>query len=328
MLTNRKFSFIRTLLRWRHRTLIVLALLFFGDASGAMASPRVVVSIQPLHSIVSSVMQGVAQPELLVSAGASPHGFAMKPSQARLLQNADAIFWVGASLERFLVKPLQSLSRHAVVTAVSKSIALLPNRGSGIWSSASHREKHDKNSLGDHKGHGRYDPHFWLDPSLVSAIVPLIVRVLSQTDRRNAAQYKANGEYLLLRLKELDERLRGTLQPVKAIPFLVFHDAFQYFERRYQLRSVGAFRVDPERRPGARHLSTLRRRIARGDIKCIFREPHFLPPLLKDNPEKVALRVGVLKPLGVQLASGPDAYFKLMENLAETVATCLHVPKS
>ncbi len=287
------------------------------------ANPAVVVSIKPLHSIVSSVMQGVAQPVLLTSGAASPHGFALKPSQARLLQDADAIFWVGADLERFLVKPLQTLPRHAQVIAVSKTLKLLSFRDGGTWTSDDHTEGHATDKHAHHDDHGTKDPHFWLDPVRVKSILSIVVRTLSEIDAEHAALYQANGEALSHRLDALDKRLQQKLTPVRTLPYLVFHDAYQYFEKRYGLQAVGTIRLDPEYRPGARHLTAIQRRIAEGDIRCVFREPQFHPPALNKGTAFGALRIAVLDPLGAQHEAGADAYFHMMDGLANSVTMCL-----
>lgn len=287
----------------------------------ALASPDVVVSIKPLHSLVSAVMKGVGQPRLLIQGTGTPHSFALKPSQARLLSNADAVFWVGQGLEGFLVKPLETLPEQAKIVTFSKELNLLPYRRKGMWAEkgdADHTEKHDH----DH-GHGETDPHFWLDPTLVQSAVSIVVRTLSEIDGDNGAVYRRNGDALADRLSALHLRIQAKLGTVRAAPYLVFHDAYQYLEKRYRLNAIGTVTLNPEYRPGARHLDAVRRRAGQADVQCIFREPQFHPSMLNVVAADTALRVAVLDPLGASLEPGPDAYFKIMDELSDSLAACL-----
>ena len=307
--------------------LSAMALLGLG-ARAAEASPRVVVTVQPLHSIVAGIMGDAGTPALLIRGGGSPHSFALKPSQAELLQRADAVFWVGPELERFLVKPLRALASGASVVALAQAVPLLPYRSDGVWGGAGHDEHADRHEHKDHHGHedhkhGTRDPHFWLDALRVKTIVPTIAKTLSAVDPANAERYRANAQAVRARLDGLHRQIETKLAPVGRVPYLVFHDAYQYFERRYGLHAVGTVTLDPEYRPGARHLDTLRRKVAEGRVRCIFREPQFAPAALAALTERSNVRVSVLDPLGASLRPGPDAYFLLLETMADSLRGCL-----
>ena len=285
----------------------------------AMASPDVVVSIKPLHSLISAVMKDVSHPHLLIQGVETPHSFALKPSKARFLQDADAVFWVGRDLEGFLAKPLETLPRQAKIITFSKELKLLPYRRAGIWAAKGDADRHEKH---DH-GHGKTDPHFWLDPVLVQSVVSIVVRTLSEIDGGNATLYQRNGDALLDRLIALHLRTEAKLKTIRAVPYLVFHDAYQYLEKRYRLNSIGTVTLNPEYRPGAKHLDAVRRRAEQRDVRCIFREPQFHPSMLNVVVADTAMRVAVLDPLGASLEPGPDAYFEILDQLSNSLSACL-----
>ena len=298
-------------------------------ANAAQMSPKVVVSIKPLHSIVAGIMQGGADPVLLVSGTETPHGFSLRPSQARELESAALVFWVGPELEKFLEKSVNTLARQAEIVALGHAVPLLPYRKHALWRKANRHAAHDydkhKNTHrhAGHYSHGTRDPHFWLDPVLMLEIVPIIVRGLSKVDPANAHRFRSNEEILTKRLEQLHWQLKEKLLPVRQVPYLVFHDAYQYLEARYRLASVGSVTLDPERPPGARHLARIRRDVLQNKAQCLFKEPQFRPSIINVVREKVAIRLGELDPLGVTQRPGPDAYFNTLKNLAENLANCL-----
>jgi zinc transport system substrate-binding protein len=334
--------------------------LALGGALPARAdAPRVVASIVPIHALVAGVMDGVATPTLLVKGGASPHAYALKPSDAEALQEADVVFWVGDELETFLDKPLRAIPRDARIVALHEAagVTLLPYRVGGPGGEhphdqaaeghahegdahdahghdhAEHHESHDgpdhahddAHDDGPHDGHahGETDMHIWLDPVNAQAMVDRIAQVLSDADADNAARYQANATALRARLGELDAALRQDLDPVKARAFVVLHDAYQYFEKRYGLSAAGSITVSPERRPSAQALVEVRARIAETGAACVFAEPQFEPAIIATVVEGTGARTGVLDPLGAALTPGPDAYFELLQGLAESLTTCL-----
>ena len=300
-----------------------------------------VVSIQPIHSLAAGVMSGIGEPALLIKGGASPHTYSLKPSEAEALQNADVVFWIGDEMETFLEKPLEALPTHATVVALDRAegVVLLPSRDSGEWEAHAdhdtgheqdhgdgHGDGHGHGPAEDHAGehaHGAHDMHIWLDPSNATAIVARMVGVLSEADPANATRYQANGETLKTRLTALSSGIDGKLQPVRTTPYVVFHDAYQYFENRYGLSPAGSITVDPDRKPSARRLVDIREKIAESGAVCVFSEPQFEPGVLVTVIEGTRARTGVLDPLGADLPPGPDAYFALLENLATDLRRCL-----
>ena len=264
-------------------------------------------------------MAGVETPTLLLGGGASPHTYALRPSDARTLQNANLIFWVGEGLESFLVRPLRALAENAQVIKLSQSagMVVLEARTSGAW-----RVRGDGSGADAH-AHAERDPHLWLDPRNAAVIVRIAVTVLSEVDTAHAATYRANGERMQRRLRQVEARVRALLAPVRDRPYVVFHDAYQYFERYFGTNAVASISVSPGRALGARRLARLRRTIAGLGPACVFAEPQFKPALVATLLEGTAARAGILDPLGVGLAPGPDAYFVLLENLASSLHRCL-----
>jgi zinc transport system substrate-binding protein len=314
-----------------------------------LAEIKVVASIKPVHSLVAGVMQGIGEPVLLVKGASSAHGYSLRPSDARALDQAHVVFWVGENLETYLTKPLQALSAAALVVPLSgaEGVRLLAAREGGVW------EEHEQESEGERSGggdesdrahaeaddavqqprpvesggkvqeHGRFDMHIWLDPHNAEAMVNAIVAALSDSDPANASSYRARGGEVRERLKQLDQTLSAELAAVADRPFVVFHDAYQYLEERYGLNAVGTISIDPGRRPGARRLTGIRHSLAQLDAACVFAEPQFEPALVETVIEGTSAKKGMLDPLGAALEAGPEQYFQLMHGLADSLTECL-----
>jgi len=306
----------------------VLAILVLAlDSAGVAAEPRVVASIKPIHSLVAGVMEGVGTPTLLMPGAASPHSYTLRPSDARALAQADVVFWIGEGLETLLGKPLAALARDALVVELADSagLTLLAPRAGGAW--AGHDEPGAPDDFDDH-GRPGYDGHLWLDPRNAERLVARIAEALSGRDPGHAAAYRRNAEALAARLDALDGELSATLAPVKDVPYLVFHDAYQYFDSRYGLAAVGSVTVAPDRAPGAKRLTEIRARIVEAGVHCVFREPQFRPAAVETAVEGTPARVGEIDDLGVTLATGPELYFRLMRGLAGAIRRCLGAPAS
>ena len=305
---------------------IAAALMGFASLPAA-AAPKVVVSILPIHSLVAGVMQGVAEPALLVPVGASPHTYAMKPSDARLLQSADVVVWVGEHLENYLEKPLESLAGKATIVEIIAlpGIDLLTTRSGGAFEPHLHAGHSHGHAHGKKGGHEEPEPdvHIWLDPDNARVIVGEMVSLLSRIDGANAAKYAANGRAIEARLAALDASVKSRLAPVRDRAYIVFHDAYQYFERHFGTKIVGAVTVSPDQTPSAKRVTELRKRIRTASAVCVFREPQFPAPIIDTLVSTTGAKVGVLDPEGANLDPGPDAYFTLMERIADSLAGCL-----
>jgi zinc transport system substrate-binding protein len=275
----------------------------------------------------------VAEPGLLVKGAASPHSFNLRPSDARALNQADLVFWVGEDLETFLTKPIESLAGKAEPVALMEEsgLTLLPTREGGAWEKHEdhghedhgHDEHAHEASHGDEHEHGTHDAHVWLDVDNARKMVATIAAKLSERDSTNAARYQTNAASLTERLTALDAELKTTLAPVKDRPFVVFHDAYHYLEDRYGLNAVGAITVSPDQRPSAQRLSQLRSKISSLDAACVFAEPQFEPTLVATVVEKTPAKRGTLDPLGAALDDGPELYFTLMRGMVASLVSCL-----
>ncbi len=279
-------------------------------ASPVVAAPKVVATIAPIHSLVASVMTGVAAPSLLLPGGASPHSYALKPSDARRLAAAELIVAVGPTLESFLDKSLTHLARNARIVTLTRDV------GIDLLATTAGRPARAADPAGA-------NPHIWLDPANAVRIVDHLAAVLGEIDPANAARYRSNRASTIARLTTLDRSLERSLAEVRAIPFMVAHDAYVYLVSRYRLNMVGAFRVTPERAPGARRLARLRARMKRLGVRCVFGEPQFASRTAAASARRAGVRLAVLDPLGLDIAPGPGAYESLMRRLAAALAGCL-----
>ena len=327
------------------RSLFGLLLIVMTMPSPAMAkaAPNVVVSLKPIHSLVAGVMAGVGEPELLVKGAASPHGYVLRPSEARLLSKADLIIRVGSGLEGFMDKPLETLGHNAeqLDLALALKDKLLPAREGGDWEKHDHDADHDDHDEAehhhdadhddhheaehhhdDHDEHGtlaHFDQHIWLSPVLAKEIVKITATQLASLDPQHAEQYRSNSNKVIARIDKLDQQLKKELQLVSNTPYVVFHAAYQYFEVAYKLNPVGSITIDPERRPGVKRVKEIRDKIARTHAKCVFSEPQFESRLIATLIEGTKATTGILDPLGADLKAGPDAYFTLMENMGHNL---------
>jgi len=292
----------------------------------AASDIKVLVSIKPFHSLVSAIMQGVSEPLLLINGNNSPHSYALRPSSAENLQQADLVFWGGEILEGFLTKPLQSLASRARLVSLQETagLRLLPLRSGIGW------QKHETDSTNDHSAEDETtstsgtDPHIWLDPYNAKIISAKIVEILTAMDPQNAQSYRINGEKYGLRLELLDRKLKAEMTKVAETPYMVFHDAYQYFEKRYQLNVIGAVTLHLGYGSSVRRLKTVRKTIKKEKIRCIFSEPQFSPKLLQTVTAGTNVKQGTLDPLGAGLESGPELYFILLNNLSHNISSCLN----
>ncbi|MCD6580925.1 MAG: zinc ABC transporter substrate-binding protein [Desulfuromusa sp.] len=284
-------------------------------------APKVVVSIKPLHSLVAGVMQGVGEPLLLVKKG-SPHGYVLRPSEARALANAQLVVWVGHELESFLEKPLSTLGHKAHQLELSEQLNeyLLPKRQGGIWEKPEHQHHSKEKPAGhDSQLQKNADLHLWLDPVLAKQIVTLTSDALTEIDPAHRSLYQTNTVVMIEKLDRLNQTLKKQLEPVKDISYIVFHAAYQYFETAYSLNAVGSITIDPERRPGAKRMVEIRQKIKQLNARCVFSEPQFESRLVATVIEGTGAKTGILDPLGADLQSGPEAYFQLMTRLADNL---------
>ncbi len=398
------------------KSVLFASTLLSTSAISAQADVNVVASIKPIHSLVAAVMEGVGEPELIVEGAGSPHTYALKPSQARDLENADIVFWLGHELEAFLEKPLEAIAGDAksVELIDAHDLVKLEFREGGAFEKHAHDDedghdehdhdehkheekahdehdhdehkheehahdehkhdehkheekahdehdhdehkheekahdehdhdehkheekahdehdhdehKHEEHAHDEHKhdehDHGAFDAHVWLDPANAKAIVHEIEETLIEADPENAATYEANAEALMTKIDGLIAEVSEDLVPVKDQGFVVFHDAYQYFEKRFGLSAIGSVTVSPEVMPGAERISDLQAKIKELNAACVFAEPQFQSKLVTTVTEGTSAKSGVLDPLGTEIEDGPELYFTLIKNMATSFKTCL-----
>ena len=473
-------------------SIIFTILSFLTLFTSANADIKVVASIKPIHSLVSYLMDGVAKPDLIVDGYASPHGFAMKPSHAKMLQNADIVFWVGEDLENFLEKPLNSIAKKAdkIELMDAKGIVKLKFRernifddhddhGHGDHDDHAKKDDHDDHGHGahafecaglfelkagtykwsfakvdgdyadpamkmvilsahdieeveeaaekllesetveakkdgevlvaknnsyslnfdankdvsvfdvkiakdgkyafftehmpfefeanehffkdlagkdlepiaqepegdghdhghgehakkegghddhdDHDGHeghhhGEFDPHIWLDPINASAILKEMTEHLIENDSKNASKYNSNLKKALKDIDKLTADVKSELN--QSVASIVFHDAYQYFEERFNVNILGAFTVNTDVMPGAEQLAEIREIIEHDNVACVFSEPQFNPDIIKAVAKDMNIKTGVVDPLGATLKPGKNLYFDLIRNMSASFKGC------
>ncbi len=284
--------------------------------TAAAEAPRVVASIAPIHSLVAGVMAGVGEPRLIVRGTGSPHHYQMRPSEAAALARADLVFWVGPALEVFLERPLANLgsAKARIVELLAlDGMTRYAARPGGAW---------DRPAPSARAGAG-VDSHFWLDAGNARRIVAEAVRRLGAADPANAQLYASNGAAVMRRIDATDRALRRRLAPVRDIAYVVAHDAFQYFERRYGLRPVGSITLAPDRLPGARRIRELKSRIVALEARCVLGAPQFESALIDVVIEGTHANRGTLDSIGAGFTPGADAYFQMMTANAAALAACL-----
>ncbi len=300
-------------------SLAVLALVL--PAAAMAGAPEVVVTIKPIHSLVARVMEGMGEPLLLVDGKASPHSFSLRPSQVQAVGRADIFIRVSERLEPFTGKLVRALPKDVELVTLldAPGVKLLDQRDGGAF---------DKHAAGDDEhssahDHGAADSHIWLDPENAKVIARYVAEVLASRFPENAQHFKANAERLVADIDQLTKELTAITQPLQSKPFVVFHDAYQYFDRRFGLDAVGSITVSPEVQPSARRLIELRGRIRELKAVCVFAEPLFQAQLVAALTEGTDARAGTLDPEGLGLEPGPQLYFALMRNLAGSLKSCL-----
>ena len=313
-------------------TIFTLTAALFLVLTPLKAEISVVTSIKPLHSLTSYIMEGVGEPELIIDGVASPHNFQIKPSHAKMLQNADLVIWIGEDLESFLPTALKSIPKDAVVFELLDQSGLkkLKFREKNIFEGhddhghdehAKKEDDHDDHGHDDHgHGHGSFDPHIWLDPANAKVIVKKITNQLSKIDKDNASTYKANSKKVIKDLDGLIKEVKNEIN--KDASFVVFHDAYQYFEKRFGLNVIGALTVNPDVMPGAEQFSEIREVIEHEKAKCIFSEPQFNPNIINSIASDTGVKTGVLDPLGANIDKGKNMYFDLIKDMSNSLKDC------
>nr|WP_026352578.1 zinc ABC transporter substrate-binding protein [Yoonia vestfoldensis] len=337
--------------------LSITAALMGGTAFAEV--PRVAVDIAPVHSLVARVMDGVGTPDLIVQSGASPHEYSLRPSEATALQEADLVFWVSPDLTPWLGDAIETLATNATVTELLEAdgtIELEFREGALFEAHEEHAEgehegeEHAEGEHDDHEGeehaegehhdhegeehageeagheghdHGEHDPHAWLSPQNAATWLNVIAGQLSATDPDNAGAYFANAAAGRAEIDTLTAEVNAMLEPVRGARFIVFHDAYQYFESAFDFPASGAISVSDASDPSPARIAEIRARIADEGIDCVLAEPQFNAGLVATVLDGTEAGTGILDPLGSDLEPGPALYPQLIRNLATNLAECL-----
>ena len=335
------------------KSIFIILVSFFFSFS-AKAEVNVVTTIKPLHSLVSSVMKGIGEPSLIIEGTNNPHTFVFKPSHAKMIEEADIIFWIGEDLEAFMEKPLDSLAEEAQVISFMElsSIEKLKFREKNIFDDHDgHEDEHegheDEDDHGhkdddhddDHDGHedeheghdddhndahahahGEFDAHIWLDPVNAKKMVLEIAHELSDLDPNNKVKYENNANVTIKSLDELVDSNKKILS--KDISYVVFHDAYQYFEKRFGVIPAGALTLNPDVLPGAKQIADIQDVINDKGIKCIFSEPQYNPKIIETIGNDMKISTGVMDPLGAYIDAGPSMYSDLINGIANSIKDC------
>ena len=317
------------------RKLITISTILTLMSTSVMADvPNVAADIAPVHSLVSRVMDGIGAPKLVVQSGASPHGYRLRPSEAKALQDADLVFWMGEELTPWLDGALKTLASKASITTLmdQEGVILHDFRESVLFEAHDHSDHndekdHDDHDDGkdhdDHDDHGGHDPHSWLSPENAKLWLNIIASKLSVSDPENAATYFMNAAAGQTEIEEMITEVSATLKPVQGGKFVVFHDAYQYFENDFDFYASGAISLSDASDPSPARVAKIQKRIRDEGIQCVLAEPQFKRGLVATVMEGSEATASVIDPLGADLKTGPKLYTQLIINMAKTLRNCL-----
>jgi len=283
----------------------------------AQAEVRVLTSIKPLQLIAAAVQDGVAVPEVLLPPGASPHNYALRPSDVRKVQSVDLLYWIGPDMEGFLPRVLKGRSLPSV------AVQDLPGMKLRHFAEDSHSHAEDADEHDHDHRPGTLDAHLWLSPVNARVIATRMAADLSAADPANAARYQNNLKAFSERLDALDARLKARLAGIAGKPYFVFHEAFDYFEDAYGLKHAGVFSVAAEVQPGAQHVAAMRARLQQVGKTCVFSEPPLRPRLAETLVAGLPVKLAELDALGGYTPATAQGYEQVLEKLGNDLAGCL-----
>lgn len=289
------------------RITLLLSLIVLPFSSGANT---ILTSIKPIQMITHELTLGVTEPEVLLSANASPHDYALRPSDVKTIRNSSLVIWFGKDLEPFLEKVLRQ--QDNVLT-----LSEIPNLKLRSYGEEGHDHQHDGHN------HGTHDPHFWLGVEQVEQVAKAITQKLIDMDSEHKDIYAKNLNEFVASLHMTDEQIAAKLESVKQQPYYVFHDAYDYFEHHYGLNNIGHFTVSPDRKPGAKTLIGIRKALAANGAKCVFSEPQFQPAVIESVVRGSDANTGVLDPLGMDIPVKQGSYFAFLHSMSDSFYSCL-----
>ena len=302
----------------------IFGLLLSGTASANI--PKVVTDIPITHSLVTRVMAGIGMPDLIVDRGASPHEYSLRPSNAVSLEAADLVFWISNGLTPWLDDALNTLARNAKVIELmdAKGATVLSFREGATFETHSHQHKHDEDGHDeDEHATGNVDPHGWLDPYNGRIWLDVIATALSKIDPTNSDIYFANATQAKADIDTVISELEETLAEFRGTNFIVYHDAYQYFEKRFDVLAAGSISLGDVSDPSPARIAEVRKKVEELGITCVFSEPQFNSELVRTVSDRVSVKTRVIDPLGTQFTLGPDFYLNVLRGIAQSMASCL-----
>ncbi|PHM65804.1 zinc ABC transporter substrate-binding protein ZnuA [Xenorhabdus stockiae] len=289
------------------------------------AQADVVTSIRPLGFIAAAIADGVTETQVLLPDGASPHDYALRPSDIRKLDQADLVVWIGPDMETFLAKPIEKTAQNKQLELANLPTIkplLLKNSEDKHDSGESNQHKHETDH--EHHHHGQYNMHIWLSPNIAQKAAQAIYTRLVERYPQHKQQLEVNLRKFNGQLVQTDKNITDMLKPALGKGYFVFHDAYGYFEKHYKLTPLGVFTVNPEIQPGAQRLHNIRTQLVEQKAKCIFAEPQFRPAVIHAVAKGTDVRIGTLDPLGSGIVLNKDSYMKFITQLSEQYSSCLN----
>lgn len=326
---------------------IFIGIALLNNPTYGQNPPNVVISIKPIHSLISFLMQGIKEPQVIVDGFLSEHEYYLKPSDIRKLEQAQLVIWVGNTIDPFMYSYVKNARHTQIIIKVQDipGLSLFSLRQGGVWDQhdhcqeddhhADHAEEIDRHELGenhhdtcvhDDEAQETIDGHLWLDPQNAKIIATYISNQLMAMDPKNQSVYTKNLDKLKIRLDAIDQVITKNLAPYQGKPILVAHDAYQYFEKRYHLSVVGSVTLTPGEALSIKRLRDILDKISAYPQICIFQEPQFNNQKLAGilSTPKTNVKIGMLDPIGANIDTSPELYFSLLKNITQAVIDCWH----
>ncbi|PSU79173.1 zinc ABC transporter substrate-binding protein ZnuA [Photobacterium phosphoreum] len=279
---------------------------------------NVVTTVKPLNLIVSELTQGAATSEFVIPAGTSPHDYALRPSDVRKLKQADLVVWVGPELESFLVKTMASKPENVALS--QQHDISFRYYAEDEQEHAGHEDEHE----GHQHNHQGIDPHLWLGPEQAIQAANVITKALIKYDPLHKNTYTANLSTFTTDVQQAVSQLNKQLKPLNNKGYYVFHDGYGYFEQQFKLDNLGHFTVEPDRRPGAKTLLSIRQALTNNEAYCVFSEPQFSPAVVKSVTKGTNVKIGTLDPMATDIVEGKGGYVRFLNELGERFSKCLN----
>ena len=312
--------------------LISIIILYFFSNFNVFASETkgVITTIKPIESLVNAVIGDTGKTVSLIPPEISPHEFRLKPSDVRILQNSNIVFYISSHLETGIVKMFKNLPKNIKTINLMEETGIdhLSIRDNEAWELHDH-DDHDKHDAKDkkHDDHDKHDAkddiHIWLDPDNAIKIVRKINKELSLFFPKNAMIYNDNSSKLINEIESLKIELKKELLPIKDKPYIVFHDAYQYFERAFELNAIGSIALENDVASSPKQISFIKDKILKSQATCVFQEPQFDSKLVNTVVEGTKARIGILDPIGVNILEKENFYLQLLRNMSKSLKKCL-----